>query len=209
MNFEVLEHPEEALSSFYTDWEPDDRKVSALIGQQENIETILTAIEKKHYLDFHQALGAPACCAGFLKEVQKKGWINPFWCRWENSQHREGAPIHPALSTLLQGLDIILPGHHFCSFQCPESLALIEHLLCKLEEKAPGLKKILLEVLSWSMTWSTLHGIDEVKTPVFKMITNGQAVPQKLRVNLAGTSDPEFAGRGLNFPFVNLGCVEY
>lgn len=59
----------------------------------------------------------------------------------------------------------------------------------------------LREALSWPVSWTALHGVAEVKTPVFRFIRNTPPTAQKLTIRRRGAAMPETAARGLGFPF--------
>lgn len=59
----------------------------------------------------------------------------------------------------------------------------------------------LENILSWPVSWSTLHGIAEIKTPVCKIICNTDATATKYTLRLRGTRYPEEGAQGLGFPF--------
>ena len=59
----------------------------------------------------------------------------------------------------------------------------------------------LLEILSWPIEWSALHGIAEIKTPVLKASTRTDAAPCKYTVRRQGDNYPLEGIRGLNFPY--------
>jgi len=54
------------------------------------------------------------------------------------------------------------------------------------------------------MEWSSLHGIAEVRTPVFKIAFDTDATARPYRVQLRGTKYPEDAERGLRFPYLDV-----
>jgi SAM-dependent methyltransferase len=58
-----------------------------------------------------------------------------------------------------------------------------------------------LEMLSWPMEWSSLHGIAEIKTPVFKISTSTDPLASKAVVRREGDRYPEEGATGLAFPF--------
>lgn len=60
----------------------------------------------------------------------------------------------------------------------------------------------LREALSWPTSWSALHGIAEVKTPVFRFIRSAPPTRQRITVRRQGAAFPEQAARGLGFPFL-------
>jgi len=59
----------------------------------------------------------------------------------------------------------------------------------------------LQQILSWPMSWSALHGIAEVKTPVLRYVRDTVATGDRLTVQWLGTVMPQTAARGLTFPF--------
>jgi len=59
----------------------------------------------------------------------------------------------------------------------------------------------LLEILSWPVEWSALHGIAEVKTPVLKVSTRTDATPGKYVVRRQGDAYPAEGAQGLAFPY--------
>jgi len=61
----------------------------------------------------------------------------------------------------------------------------------------------LREALSWPISWSALHGVAEVKTPVFRFIRNTPPTRHPLTVRRRGAAFPEEAARGLGFPFLD------
>jgi hypothetical protein len=59
----------------------------------------------------------------------------------------------------------------------------------------------LLEILSWPVEWSALHGIAEIKTPVLKVCTRTDATPSKYVVRRQGDAYPEEGAKGLTFAY--------
>ncbi len=59
----------------------------------------------------------------------------------------------------------------------------------------------LLEILSWPLEWSCLHGIAEIKTPVLKVSTTTDATASKYVVRVQGDRYPAEGSQGLNFPY--------
>jgi uncharacterized protein len=58
------------------------------------------------------------------------------------------------------------------------------------------------EWMSWSTSWSELHGITEVKTPVFKMCVSSKPDLGPRRLLRAGSEKVECGATGLSFPFL-------
>lgn len=88
------------------------------------------------------------------------------------------------------------------SFACPEWEAEGEALLASAD--AHGRAEAigyLREALSWPVSWSALHGVAEVKTPVFRFIRDTSPTAHRLSIRRLGAGMPEAAARGLGFPF--------
>lgn len=87
-------------------------------------------------------------------------------------------------------------------FDCPDAAARGAALVAAAgrhgREEAIGW---LRAALSWPVAWSALHGIAEVKTPVFRFIRTTPPTPGVLAVLREGAAMPEGAARGLGFPF--------
>jgi hypothetical protein len=59
----------------------------------------------------------------------------------------------------------------------------------------------MLEILDWSVQWSALHGIAEIKTPVLKVSARTDATPAEYVVRRPGGLRPREAASGLGFPY--------
>jgi SAM-dependent methyltransferase len=59
----------------------------------------------------------------------------------------------------------------------------------------------LLEILSWPVEWSALHGIAEIKTPVLKVCTRTDATPSKYVIRRQGEAYPAEGAQGLTFAY--------
>jgi hypothetical protein len=62
---------------------------------------------------------------------------------------------------------------------------------------------LLQEILSWPVEWSSFHGIEELRTPIFKLQATNWANPyhQKHCVQVMGDSYPAEGAAGLYFPY--------
>ena len=60
---------------------------------------------------------------------------------------------------------------------------------------------LLVELLSWPVEWSGLHGIAEVKSPVLEVCTRTDATAAKYVVCWMGDRIPEEGASGLKFPY--------
>ncbi len=61
----------------------------------------------------------------------------------------------------------------------------------------------LRHILAWPMSWSSLHGVAEVKTPVLRYVRDTPYSATTLSVRWPGEATPALAAQGLGFPFSN------
>jgi hypothetical protein len=110
----------------------------------------------------------------------------------------EGVPSHPLLAPL--GLSV-LPIEP-CRFDCPEALEWVERWL-SLAGSRGGAEEVewLREFWSWSVEWSELHGVTEVKTPLFKMCFLTDRGSPARTIRRIGKSSVEGSPTGLRFPY--------
>jgi 2-polyprenyl-3-methyl-5-hydroxy-6-metoxy-1,4-benzoquinol methylase len=92
--------------------------------------------------------------------------------------------------------------HLPCSFSCHATVAFADKLLALGREIGHGAEMDWLEeILSWPVSWSALHGIAEVKTPVLKASARTDATAHEFIVRRQGRRLPDEAVAGLGFPF--------
>ena len=97
----------------------------------------------------------------------------------------------------------LAPSFHFpCSANCDESIRNARNVW-QLGREIRFAKAMddLEAVLSWPMAWSSLHGIAEIVTPVFKATTQTDALAHKAAVEWRGETMPAEAGQGVQFPY--------
>jgi hypothetical protein len=93
--------------------------------------------------------------------------------------------------------------HLPCSFVCPGSLLLAD--VMRDAFSAMGYHREweeLLEILSWSVEWSALHGIAEIRTPLVKVSTRTDYTRSERLIRLRGSSSPSEGASGVRFPFL-------
>ncbi len=85
---------------------------------------------------------------------------------------------------------------------CLDSLALANQIKTVARAKMPpNLYDAWFEILSWPIEWTALHGIAEIKTPIFKMIYNTDSTGTKYKIQLYSNTYPENGLNGLLFPY--------
>jgi hypothetical protein len=92
--------------------------------------------------------------------------------------------------------------HLPCSFACAPTRSLAERFL-EIGRAAGWAQEMdwIIELLSAPMEWSCLHGIAEVKTPLYKVSATTDATGSKLTVRWRGRAMPAASARGLRFPY--------
>jgi hypothetical protein len=111
----------------------------------------------------------------------------------------ESAAAHPLLAPLGISALPVAP----CRLDCPSAIEAAAQWL----ELAAGAGYAteagwLRECFSWSISWSELHGVTEVKTPLFKMCFQTGSNSRARLIRRAGTAAAvEGSAAGLTFPY--------
>lgn len=92
--------------------------------------------------------------------------------------------------------------HLPCSFKCDVTVEFGKKMI-QVGRKAGYATEMdwLMEILSWPVEWSALHGIAVIKTPVLKASTRTDATSCEYVVRREGTTYPFEGASGLNFPY--------
>jgi len=135
-------------------------------------------------------LGYPSCCRAFFRRVWlKERMVDTTWPMAIATAERTG-PALPAGTTVVEvdgpaeanilwrWMGVRAVPHLPCRFDCEATTALGEQLVavgrdCAMSEEMDW----LVEILSWPIEWSALHGIAEIRTPVLKVSTRTDATP--------------------------------
>lgn len=206
LSVQVLEMDESELAGFYLDFDYDDRKIAVLIGCREDIQRSLQAINEGDLAAYHQSLGTPACCSHFLHGLQQRGIKESTWpmAQLDSTSPSREVKVQGdfANNVLLRKRGLYLINHRPCSSACEASTTMGRQVFDGVKQASfLELANELQEILSWSYSWSTLHGIAELKTPIFKLIYNSQPCAVKYRVDWQGISEPDTGIQGLGFPY--------
>ena len=163
-----------------------------------NSEQLAEAYAKSDWITVGRLLDYPECCIRFFQ----KYWVEEGWFDTTYPMGK-GLPLSSANNILLRWIGVRLVSHLPCSFNCFETMRigdrniqLARQLQCNEEVDH------LIEMLSWPVEWTSLHGIAIITTPIFKIITASDALPFKASFKLEGIAYPKEAGSGLAFPFL-------
>lgn len=153
-------------------------------------------------------LGYPACCTTFYAETERrspgadKTWSVLHRSHLVSAERSAEVPSEGHLNVLPRGSGIAATFHLPCATDCAESRSLASDLV----ELARVLgiaaeARLNAEMLAWPMAWSTLHGIGELTTPVFKDVFSTTRNSSLLRAVARGSAYPEKAPVGPVFPY--------
>lgn len=187
--------------------EPFD--VSCVIARDDDGKLFLEASRAHDDDTIGELLGIPACCRAFFKEIwHRQKMIDTTWPMARTSSFATNNEVivsaEPETNVLLRWLGVRMVPHLPCSFDCRKSIRLARRLAQVAIQEGQGAGVAgAWEMLSWPMEWSSLHGIAEVRTPVFKIAFDTDPTGRLHRVQLRGIQYPEDAERGLRFPYLN------
>ncbi|MGH7346434.1 MAG: hypothetical protein ACREK4_16070 [Candidatus Rokuibacteriota bacterium] len=154
-------------------------------------------------------LGYPPCCYAFFQRFWvQEGHVDTTWPMAVATRppvdgaHDVEVSGPPEANILWRWMGARAVPHLPCRFDCEPTVALARRLVQIGRDAGFGEEMDwLLEILSWPVEWSALHGIAEIKTPIVKVSTRTDATPTKYAVRRLGTGYPQEGAQGLRFPF--------
>jgi len=154
-------------------------------------------------------LGYPDCCMDFYRESWvKHGLIDTTWPMATEDMTLSGEQTSvevngpPEANILWRWMGARAVPHLPCSFSCDVTVEFGRKMI-QVGRKAGYAMEMdrLMEILSWPVEWSALHGIAVIKTPVLKVSTRTDATSCEYVVRREGTAYPSEGASGLNFPY--------
>jgi uncharacterized protein len=140
---------------------------------------------------FQALIDLPACCLGH-------SYADLFPPNRETVFLPESILAHPLLAPL--GISV-LPVEP-CRLDCPSALDAARKWLELADSHGYAAEAgWLRECLSWAVSWSELHGVTEVKTPLFKMCFQTGPNSRARLIQRFGVSAVEGSTTGLSFPY--------
>lgn len=161
------------------------------------VKDLRRAFEKNDHVGIGKLLGFPECCGRFFETSWSAGFIDPIWQAAENTYgilYRnkrttiEISNAHPYSNMILRYVGVRAGFHIPCNFRCTETIEVGSQ---RVELLSPDLKKILDALLSMPMEWSVLHGIAEIRTPIFWIVTGSVRSKDKHTVKIHGQFLPK------------------
>lgn len=193
-----------AASSAILPGDPFDHKI--VITRPELAERWIEGWENGSGDAIGGLLGYPRCCQRFFSRWWvEQGFRDLTW--WQAGGDSEclveiSGP-KPEANSLLRWLGVRMVSHLPCSFDCEATsqVALDYASVASSAQGYPQLWEWAIEMLSWPIEWSALHGLAIIKTPLFQVVTTTDATADKLVVRVASDSYPEGSPTGVDFPF--------
>lgn len=174
---------------------PAPGKVAVVFGKKEIVTAFL-----HHPGSIHAHYDIPL---RFWKQYAQSGLIDTAWAYLQHHEPLHGIVSLDAsmLNPLWQVLGIrALPYNTY--LQDDEALQLAHEIRAHAETLLPeNLLSAWHELLSWPAEWSALHGIAEIKTPLFKLMYNTDATAAKHVLRLQSGTYPVNGPDGLLFPY--------
>jgi Methionine biosynthesis protein MetW len=183
-----------------------------VIGKPESVWQFKQAFNTGDNLLIGKLLGFPDCCREFFQQVWvKQSCVDTSWQMACNTLKPteitedtrlikvKGSPYN---NILWRWMGIRLVPHLPCGFDCQHTTSFGKKLMqVGLSAGYEQEMDWLLQILNWSVEWSALHGIAEIKTPILKVSTMTDATPYKYTVQRQGETETDEGARGLNFPY--------
>jgi len=174
-------------------------KFRVVITSQAGTKDFLRAWSSNDERSIGNLLSYPPCCTRFFNRVWvKEKYLDTTW-------PMTGDPLDTTIyvkgfdecNILLRWAGVRAVPYLPCSFNCQFTKMFSDGFNDKTREEF----KWIMEMLSWPVEWSALHGIARIKTPLFEISTRTDHTNEKYTVRREGSLYPAEGARGLVFPF--------
>lgn len=166
-----------------------------LAGTPATVGDAQAAWERRDLRGFHALLDLPTCCANHRPGAADGVLF---------AAHEGSVDLPESILThaLLAPLGISALPIEPCRLDCPSALEAAGQWLELAASHGYATEAgWLRECFSWAICWSELHGVTEVKTPLFKMCFQSGSSGRARLIRRAGTTAVEGSVTGLSFPF--------
>lgn len=140
---------------------------------------------------------APPCCARANAAAVHADPVR----RWAAEPGERVLSGPAALSPLLARIGVRVLEYLPCEPDCAAAMAAAQRRLERMRARDPEVSDWALQALAWPIRWSALHGIAEVKTPLFKICHDTDDSPGCHALVRAGEVWPEAGAQGVRAPF--------
>ena len=169
--------------------DPDSSVYGVLARNLEDAELFRSSSRNDEGTDHNtigDLLGFPSCAGEFFNDIWLSGFFDPMWQQAVNTKNAELIDDRTVKVTgsiynnqLLRYVGLRFNSHLPCSFNCDKSIEtgkVWEEVGESLNKEAAG---DLKDILRLDMEWSCLHGVAQIQTKYFTIITN--SLPTKDR----------------------------
>jgi len=161
---------------------------------------------KTDHTTIGKLLGYPECCINFFNEIWPNYYDPIFQAAERTNDHRYEETNfskiiyienpYPEANQTLRYVGIRITSHLPCSFKCEETKKIGKYWIKTMEEIDPEAMEWALEILSSPIVWDSYHGVVEVWTPYFIVISNTFPYMEKKRIVVLNSDKmPEFYKR--------------
>lgn len=186
-----------------------------ILSSRNTFSPILDALNSRNWHVLGSLLGYPDCCCessafyGRHRDICRKAALNTASASISLRSDFYSFRCIPQTNMLLYRLGLKSTPHIPCSFACLETVK-ISRRYYELASSVGYKEEFdqLFELLAAPMEWSCLHGIAEVKTPVFKACMNTDASAHKQVIHLLSTQYPAASVSGYSFPYKSMSEVK-
>jgi SAM-dependent methyltransferase len=180
-----------------------------VVGAPESTRAFQDAWDARDDEEIGRLLGYPPCCGEFFRRVWvDEGLTDTTWpmalstVAPENGTRCLEVAGPPEANILWRWMGVRPVPHLPCRFDCEASVELGRRFVTTGRQAGFGEEMDwMLEILSWPVEWSALHGIAEIKTPVLKVSARTDATATKYTVRRHGAAYPVEGAQGLKFPY--------
>jgi Methyltransferase domain len=185
-------------------------RVACVAGRANDVAQFVTAWRRGDNDAIGQLLGYPECCRACFSNIYgREKWQDPTVSIALGVARSVDATSFevvgsPACNVFLRAVGVRAVPHLPCHFSCDASTELAARF-ADLARQLGHEEEIrwTIDILSWPLEWSALHGIAEVKTPVFKLTTHTDATAERYVVRWT-TPDGQYPPEGASgrvFPY--------
>lgn len=174
-----------------------DSQVYCIIARTiQDAKKFLDAFEAGDHEGQGKMLGFPECCRKAFAENWKAGYFDPIWqsacadypLEMPTENRLRKIKAHPYSNPLLRYIGLRVGFHIPCSFNCDTTIRAGEHRLSIAKNK--DAVTILNHLLMMPMTAELYHGILQVRTPLFYLITYSVPTAEKYTIDVDGEFFP-------------------
>ncbi|MBL0330068.1 MAG: hypothetical protein IPP64_11780 [Bacteroidetes bacterium] len=176
-------------------------KMMVMIGTKEKLEVLKLRIKESLFTNLNILNSPLSCCtASSLNCAYNYGvpGLNSFLGKGSGTNEIH-LPQDWRMNRLLSDVGLSLLPYTPCTLECSKSLVLSEEIFSIGNNQYPKEMEWLKQLLNVSVKYSLLHGILEIKTPIFKYITKTLYTAAKYDFNYQGSSDIAEESYGTKF----------